>query len=71
MSKKQGRIVGVVCYSAGDGAAQKVPTGPCEIDATSQDATISWMEGDSSVVAAIPIDQYTTYLTDGAITVQR
>ena len=71
MSPKQGQIVGSVVYSDGDGPEQTIPVGPCEIAATSQDATISWDDEGRPSVAAIPILQYTTYLTEGAITVER
>lgn len=67
MPSKKGTIVGKVVYSSGDGPAQQIPVGPCDIDATSVDATISWTEGESSGVAALPIDTYTRYLTGGAI----
>ena len=68
MSIKQGRIVGKVVYSSGDGPEASIPVGPCEIDATSRDATISWGEGEGAGHAALPIDTYTRYLTGGAIT---
>ena len=72
MSNKQGRIVGKVVYSAGDGPEQTIPIGPCEIVATSQDATISWREeGGASGVASLPVDNYTVYLTDGVITLEQ
>ena len=67
MSGKKGTIVGEVVYSVGDGPSQQIPVGPCDIEATSMDATISWTDGEGSGVAAIPIDTYTRYLTGGAI----
>lgn len=67
MEKKSGRIVGEVLYAAGDGATQRIPEGPCSIDAGSQDATISWTENEIDQVAALPMDTYTTYLTGGHI----
>lgn len=72
MSSKQCRIVGKVVYSAGDGPEQTIPLGPCEIVATSQDATISWKEdGGNSGVASLPIDTYTAYLSDGVIALRQ
>ena len=67
MSTKQGKIVGRVVYAAGDGPEQLIPPGPCEIEATSQDVTITWQDGDTSGVASLPVDQYTIYLSGGAI----
>ncbi len=71
MSKRAGVIVGDVKYSAGDGPELLIPRGPCDIEATSQDATISWREEEGSNVAALPIDTFTRYLTGGAITLER
>lgn len=68
MTKKTGKIVGDVVYSAGDGPEMTMPKGPCEIDATSSDVTISWGNGDDAGSTAIPVDMYTTYLTSGKIT---
>ena len=67
MPSKKGSIVGKVVYTIGDGPTQEIPIGPCEIDATNMDATISWTESESSGLAALPIDTYTRYLTGGAI----
>lgn len=70
MSKKRGRITGHVPYSLGDGVEQVIPIGPCDIDSTSQDATLSWVEGETTGLAALPVDVYTVYLTDGRIVVE-
>lgn len=70
MAKKRAKIVGEVTYSAGDGASQRIPPGPCEVEATSLDVTISWMEGEVAGVAALPVDTYTTYLTEGRIVLE-
>ena len=67
MASKRAQIVGRVVFSQGDGVEQEVPIGACEIDATSQDATISWVEGDVAGTAVLPIDTYTVYLTEGSI----
>ena len=67
MAIKKGTIVGKVVYSSGDGPMQEIPVGPCDIDATSMDATITWIEGEGAGIAALPIDTYTRYLTGGAI----
>lgn len=70
MAKKRAKIVGEVAYSVGDGPSQRIPAGPCEVDATSLDATITWMDGDVAAVAALPVDTYTTYLTEGRIVLE-
>ena len=66
-SKKTAQIVGEVQYRPGDGVDVTIPRGPCEIEPSSQDVTISWQEGDAAQVTAIPFDLYTTYLTEGRI----
>ena len=70
MATKQGKICGTVVYSNGDGPQQEIPIGPCTIEATSQETTISWGDGDSSSMALLPFDTYTLYLTGGAIVLE-
>jgi len=70
MTKKTGTISGEVMFSAGDGAQQPIPKGPCEIETTSQDATIGWTRDGVTGSAAMPIDVYTTYLSEGKIVVE-
>ena len=70
MNTKQGRIVCRVVYTAGDGPELVIPPGPCEITATSQDVTISWLDAGNRGVAAIPFDLYTTYLSEGKIALE-
>lgn len=67
MSKKQGRIVGPVTYREGDGVEMDIRPGPCEITVTSLDVTISWVDGDTRGSTAIPLGDYTRFLTSGAI----
>ena len=66
---KQARITGTVEYREGDGANITIRPGPCEVDETALDATISWTEGDSHGSAALPIANYRQYLASGAIQV--
>ena len=39
---KSARIIGKVEYREGDGANITIRPGPCEVDETAMDATISW-----------------------------
>jgi hypothetical protein len=64
---KKARITGKVEYREGDGANITIRPGPCEIDETAQDATISWVDGDSHGSAAMPIASYRHYLASHAI----
>lgn len=67
MASKQGRVVGKVTYREGDGAQMIIRTGPCEITVTNLDVTISWTDGDTRGSTAMPLAEYTRYLTSGAI----
>ena len=64
---KNARITGNVEYREGDGANIKIRIGPCEIEETEMDATISWVDGDSHGSAAIPIGDYRRYIASKAI----
>lgn len=61
------RITGHVEYREGDGANVTIPVGPCEIEETALDATISWTDGDSRGSAAMPLADYQRYVDDHAI----
>ena len=64
---KSARISGKVEYREGDGANITIRLGPCEVEETAADATISWSDGDSPGSAAIPIANYRRYVASGAI----
>lgn len=64
---KIARITGKVEYREGDGANITIRPGPCEIDETALDATISWTDGDSHGSAAMPIADYCRYVASKAI----
>ncbi len=63
------RITGKVEYREGDGANITIRPGPCEVEETALDATISWTDGQSHGSAAIPIDDYRRYVATAAIQV--
>jgi hypothetical protein len=64
---RNAHITGKVEYREGDGANITIPPGPCEIDETPLDVTISWIDGDSRGSAAIPLADYRRYVADKAI----
>jgi len=64
---KSARITGKVEYREGDGANITIRPGPCEVDETALDATISWTDGESHGSAAMPIADYRRYLLSKAI----
>lgn len=67
MANKQGRIAGHVTYREGDGPEITIRPGPCEITVTNLDVTISWTDGDTRGSTALPLTEYTRFVTSGAI----
>ena len=70
MTSRPGRIVGHVTYREGDGPELSIRQGPCDITLTHLDVTVSWEDGDTRGSTALPLAEYTRYLTEGAITLQ-
>jgi hypothetical protein len=66
---KKARIKGNVEYREGDGAAMPIPPGPCEIEETELDVTISWVDGETHGSTAIPLSDFRRYVAKGAIEV--
>ena len=67
---KSAHITGKVEYREGDGANITIRLGPCEVEETAADATISWSDGDSHGSAAMPIANYRRYVASRAIQVE-
>ncbi len=57
------RIVGKVEYREGDGPNINIRPGPCQVEETALDATISWTDGDTHGSAAMPLADYRGYLS--------
>ncbi|MDP9044610.1 MAG: hypothetical protein M3O01_07360 [Pseudomonadota bacterium] len=70
MPHHHGEILGPVSYREGDGVAIEIPRGPCELDVTELDVTISWVEGASHGSTAIPLAEYARYVASGALKVE-
>lgn len=64
---KQARITGVVEYREGDGANITIRKGPCEIEESALDVTISWTDAESHGAAAIPLGDFKRYVSSKAI----
>lgn len=57
-----------VTYTAGDGPALAVPSGPVELQLAPDSATLSWTASNGSAgSAALPRAQYEQYVRDGKI----
>jgi hypothetical protein len=63
------RIIGNVEYREGDGQAIVIPPGPCDVEITEQDVTLSWTEGDTHGSAAMPLSEFERYVAEKAIEV--
>ena len=61
------RIVGSVEYREGDGAMLVIPIGPCEVNLAPDSATISWTDGETRGLAAIPLTDFNRYVSVRAI----
>jgi len=61
------RITSLVEYREGDGPNIAIRIGPCEVDETALDATISWTDGASHGSAAMPLADFHRYLANRAI----
>jgi hypothetical protein len=63
------RIKGKVEYREGDGASIVIRPGPCEVEKTALDVTISWTDGNTHGSAAIPLVDFNRYVVSKAIEV--
>jgi len=67
---QRAHIVGTVEYREGDGPNITIRPGPCEVDMTAMDVTISWTDGESHGSAAIPLADFHRYQATHAIRVE-
>ena len=61
------RIVGKVECREGEGGNLVIRPGPCEVQRTPLDATISWTDGLSKGAAAMPLSDFQRYVSGHAI----
>ena len=64
---RNAHITGKVEYREGDGANITIRPGPCEVEETALDATISWTDGESHGSAAMPVSDFRRYVASKAI----
>ena len=64
---QRAHIIGKVEYREGDGPNITIRPGPCELEVTALDVTISWTDGASHGSTAIPLGDYKRYLSTQAI----
>ncbi|SFN50229.1 glutathione S-transferase family protein [Variovorax sp. OV329] len=63
----EGEVIGTVEYSEGDGAPREVRRGLVEIEVSRMDTVFSWSDENYRGQAAIPFQNFTRYVSDGAI----
>jgi hypothetical protein len=64
---RNARIVGAVAYREGDGPNIPIRPGPCEVELTARDATISWVDDETHGSTAIPLADFQSHVLNGAI----
>jgi hypothetical protein len=69
MAQLRGQVKGHLTYREGDGVEITIPTGPCEIEITDLDVTLTWVDGATHGSAAMPRSEYERYLADGTLIV--
>jgi hypothetical protein len=68
---QQAHIRGEVVYREGDGPNMTIPPGPIEFQESEfGDVTLSWTEGDTRGVTAIPLSDFQRYVDSRAITLE-
>jgi hypothetical protein len=63
------RISGTVEYRQGDGVPIVIRKGPCEIEQTAMDVTLSWTDGKTNGSTAMPLANFRRYVASKAIEV--
>ena len=64
---RNAHITGKVEYREGDGTSLTIPQGPCEVEETLFDVTISWVDGETRGSAAMPVSDFKRYVATRAI----
>ena len=70
MARKHGQVTSGMTYREGDGMEMPIPAGPCEIEITGLDVTLTWVDGETHGAAAIPLPDYHQRVRDGLLVVE-
>jgi hypothetical protein len=65
------QVTGKVEYRQGDGTNITIRPGPVEVQTTPNDATLSWVDGETHGSAAMPIGDFRSYVAKGLIAWRR
>jgi hypothetical protein len=69
MARKNGEVKGKLTYREGDGVEMPIPAGPCEVEITALDVTLTWVDGETHGATAIPLADYHQHVRDGVLVV--
>lgn len=61
------QIVGPVEFRTGDGTKMPIPPGPVEVQRSTNEVTLSWVDGDTHGAATLPAIDFRRYVSEGAI----
>ncbi len=67
--KRSAQVIGKVQFREGDGPLMVIRPGAVEVEVNPSDVTISWVDGDTHGVAAIPLADYRRYVESGRLAV--
>jgi hypothetical protein len=67
--KRSAQVIGTVQFREGDGPMMVIRPGAVEVEVDRSDVTISWVEGETHGVAAIPLADYKRYVDSGQLVV--
>ncbi len=70
MARKRGQVMSGLTYREGDGVTMPIPVGPCEIEITGLDVTLTWVDGETRGAAAIPLPDYHQHVMEGRLVVE-
>ena len=70
MARKRGQVNEGMTYREGDGVEMPIPAGPCEIEITGLDVTLTWVDGETHGATAIPLADYHNNVMDGLLVVE-
>lgn len=70
MTQLQADIVGSIQHRPGEGVSVDIPKGPCEIELTELDATVSWADGDTRGLTAVPRSDFERWVSEGDVVIR-
>jgi 2-methylisocitrate lyase-like PEP mutase family enzyme len=69
LARQPAHVIEEVDYRVGEGPLRTIPRGIVEVETTAMDAVITWQEGATHAIAAMPVANFCQYVADFAIVV--